>query len=88
MKISDLKEKDITIGMRIWNFNKTQNGTITNIIMPPKARFQLAIITWDDGTSSSFFENQCDCEVRIEENNLPMKRFFRWLYEKMFKDNK
>ena len=62
MKISDLLQKDIRIGIRVRSLRDPELlGTIVQII--PSDDY-LTIIEWDkDEKYSGFYGNDCECEV-------------------------
>jgi hypothetical protein len=70
MKISDLKDNEIIVGLRVQGKITGRFGRITEIRYPPAERYRLALITWDGDTEaySGFYENQSDLEVIFEKN--------------------
>lgn len=71
MKISDLKDEDVRVGMRLWAIDRKVQGTIVKMLYPPLDRYQSAWIIWDGNheITSTFFENQCDCEIVDEKED-------------------
>ena len=69
MKISELKDENIKVGMKIRSMAPSRRtGTIVKISYPPEDRYQYAWIQWDgdEWPTSGFWENQCECEVVSE----------------------
>jgi hypothetical protein len=65
MRISDMKQEDIRIGIRVKSIRGNLLGTIVEV-HPNDDYF--SIIRWDDWTKevhheSGFYGNGCDCEV-------------------------
>lgn len=68
MRISDLKDEDIKVGMKIRSSaNPGVTGVIVRITCPPEDRYQYAWVQWsnrpDGDVSGGFWENQCECEI-------------------------
>ena len=66
MRICDMKEGEIKVGLRIKSLAKPRNGTIVKI--EDKRGIPYALILWDDEDKpySGFFGNDCVCEVILE----------------------
>lgn len=63
MRVCDIKETDLHVGMRIKSLTKPRLGTIVNI--EDKRGIPYAWIQWDgeDKSYSGFFGNDCECEL-------------------------
>jgi len=53
MLICEMDEKDIKLGLRVWNFNKTQQGSISQLW--EDAEGLNVRIHWDSGTDSDWW---------------------------------
>lgn len=70
MRIKDLKEDEIVVGMRIRELASGIGGTIIAI---DKNHDQLAWVQWDGKAeaTSGFYGNDCDCEVVLNDLGQP-----------------
>jgi len=70
MRVKDLREDEIVIGMRIKGLASGIYGTIIAI---DKDHDQLAWVQWDGKAraTSGFYGNDCDCEVVLNDLGQP-----------------
>lgn len=70
MRVKDLREDEIVVGMRIRGLASGICGTIIAI---DKDRDQLAWVQWDGKAqaTSGFYGNDCDCEVVLNDLGMP-----------------
>ena len=63
MKISDLQQDQIKIGLRVKGLKSGKLGTI--VLIEDKRGMPYSHILWDgeDVPFSGFFDNDCECEV-------------------------
>lgn len=62
IRICDLEEDKIKKGLRVWNYKKTQQGTIVDL--DPDTREGLMVyIKWDDNQESSWWAFDLKCEI-------------------------
>jgi hypothetical protein len=65
MKISDLPDGEIKVGLRVSGLKTNMGGTIVKIV-PEDEDTDTAWIMWDneDYPGGSFYGNNCQCELR------------------------
>ena len=65
MRIYDLKEEEIVIGLRIKSLNPLHPNLYGTIVKIDLTHDNLAWITWNGETepTSGFYGNDCECEV-------------------------
>jgi hypothetical protein len=70
MRIKDLRDDEIVVGMRLRGLATGVYGTIIAI---DRDRDQLAWVQWDGKaqTTSGFYGNDCDCEVVLGTDGKP-----------------
>jgi len=70
MKIKDLKEEEIVVGLRIRSLSRDRCGTVTEI---DKDHDNLAWTQWDGEVrpTSGFYGNDCECEVVLDRFGRP-----------------
>lgn len=65
MRIRDLDEKDIKVGMRVRSLVNSSNiGTIISVDPTDDNYF---VVSWPTGSFGGFYGNDCDCEVVDDE---------------------
>jgi len=71
MKVSDLKPEEVKVGLRVKSLSKPRSGTVVSI--NPKDD-DFASVIWDGDliACSGFYENDCKCEVVLDENGKPV----------------
>lgn len=58
MKLSDIPRKNLRIGIKVWNANKTQKGELIEIL--PEDREDISLrIKWENGTESCQWHFWC-----------------------------
>lgn len=81
MKVLKLCECKIEecVGLRVWNYKKTQLGTVTSVIresdnlhknIMDRVRWDTVIIDWDNGNRSVQFLMNLDLSVENKPTNL------------------
>lgn len=72
MKISDLNEDEIRIGLRLKGLKSGKPGTVVG--MANSACDDYWYIRWDgeEEESSGFFYNDCDCDIITGEDGKPL----------------
>ena len=70
MRIKDLRDDEIVVGMRLRGLASGVYGTIIAI---DRNHDQLAWVQWDGKAqaTSGFYGNDCDCEVVLNDLGLP-----------------
>ena len=64
MKISDLSEDEIKIGLRVRSMaNPEKIGTVVSVDPPPYETYWYILWDGDEYPFSGFYWNHCDCEV-------------------------
>jgi hypothetical protein len=61
MKICDLSEEDVKIGLKVKSLKNGQPGVITDT--ENRGSETIHTITWEDGNTSGFYWNDCECEI-------------------------
>lgn len=66
MLLSEIPRDELQIGTRVWNAEKTQGGTLIEIL--PEDRNDISLlIQWDDGKESRQWHFWCD-KIEVMEN--------------------
>jgi hypothetical protein len=61
MKLCEMPEAEVKTGLRVWNFHKTQQGTITRLWYDVEG---LNVeVEWDNGSKSDQWHFQLEIEV-------------------------
>ena len=68
MRICDLKEEEIVIGLRIKSLDPSHPNYYGTIVKIDKGKDNLAWVQWDgkNEPTSGFYENDCQCEIEIK----------------------
>lgn len=70
MTIDELPLGEYGQFIRIWNFARTKQGTITAVYLPPEDRYPSFDVEWDDGTKSERgFIQGCKCDLVTTSEN-------------------
>jgi hypothetical protein len=63
MRICDLAEDEVVIGLRVKSLKNGRPGIITKIDLSDD---RFTTIIWEDGNESGFYGNDCECEILDE----------------------
>ena len=66
MYLSDVSREELKIGTRVWNFDKTKQGTFISIWPEDREDITL-VIKWDDGKESSVWHFWCNNMEIVED---------------------